>query len=105
MNNVVFIRLLVCAFFLSVNFHAFAIEDNASVNSTDKLKLKLVSSSADSIGKGREKGDKKEGKEKEIKEVPKSRRQDKPEAIKPPVKVKPVKVAKPKPVKVNFRKH
>ncbi|MCO4293865.1 hypothetical protein NF867_13430 [Solitalea sp. MAHUQ-68] len=103
MNKAFFSRLLFCAFLL-VNLQAFASGGSSAINLHGKLKIESCSTAIDSTGSKR-KGDKKEGKEEDIKEVPKSRKQGKPEEIKPPVKVKPVKVAKPKPIKVNTRIH
>ncbi|MNS67747.1 hypothetical protein D3C72_1010080 [compost metagenome] len=77
----------------------------ATVGSSDYLN-EDVFSIPDSTGRQQKKPDPKSnnGKKGDIKEVPKSRKQAKPAVVKQqPIKIKPVKIAKPK-VKVNMRR-
>ena len=70
-----------------------------SLSSTAIWEIALVDSVPVSKKPG-DKGDKKkDNKQPEVKEVPKSRRQIKPSVVKPGVKVKPVRIPKPKVIK------
>jgi hypothetical protein len=98
--------LLVSSFVLMFSVPASATESKrtdlveALVN---QYESRMITSGLDSVPRIKHAGDKKqEGKKPDIKEVPKSRRQLKPSAVKGRVKGKPVKIPKPKVIKKNI---
>ncbi|RZL48899.1 MAG: hypothetical protein EOP00_08135 [Pedobacter sp.] len=90
-------RFITILFLLTIAFtDSFASQNilNTPVNYTQRTQEELVETKQDKKNKEK-KADQKTA-QPEIKQVPKSKRQVKPIAVKPNVKVKPIKIIKPK---------
>ena len=103
------IRFLLNALLFSLFVLSFPAIASAGGSKKIDYRMTRVEASLDSVPGARQSGDKKqtvdkkkEGNNPEIKEVPKSRRQLKPSAVKGRVKTKPVKIPKPKVIKKNI---
>jgi hypothetical protein len=94
------IRILLKALLFSLFVFVLPATALAKSSMRDCYEMAGIEAGLDSVPKVKQSGDKtKEQKKPEIKEVPKSRRQLKPSAVKDRLKTKPVKIPKPKVIK------